>query len=544
METDDFCVNSAAQDRLCWISVLTDPKTDINRVQDDITICHECGKFKTLSERGTGRRVADQAIGLTIMKLMEQLAFKKENLEKTAIELKKTVEQLSLIKNITDAIARSDSLEKSLRIILTGATSGDAYGFNRAAVFLVNDKTNMLEARCAIGPDNLQEAIQIWNKIANASLGQLLNEILSETEFIPCNLELSISAFKIALNEKNQPLVQVLDEAKEQVVNVKAEKFAKYDWTWWPGASTAVAVPLISEGRPLGLIWADNAVTSRPITGDLIESLRALANACAPGLENAMLQQKLKNQLQELERIHALLKSNQAYLVQHERLVDIGMLATKVAHEFKIPLVTIGGYARRIKNTINTDKFDKKTIDVIISEVDRLMKINSEILEYSRIARLNVQECDVNHIIDDSLSQMQDRFKASGIKAECRYTKPSLMLKADPERLKQVILNLVDNAVEAMNNGGKLMVKTTKLNDYVVLEIADTGAGLDKEGIDNLFKLFYTTKTHGCGLGLPVTKKIVDDHGGHINVSSAPGIGTVFSVHLPANENEHDLGKQ
>jgi signal transduction histidine kinase len=219
------------------------------------------------------------------------------------------------------------------------------------------------------------------------------------------------------------------------------------------------------------------------------------------------------------------------------------MLATKVAHEFKIPLVTIGGYARRIKNTLDTNKFDKNMIEVVISEVDRLMKINSEILEYSRVARLNIQECDVNHIIDESLNQMQERFNAASIKAERKYILPKLTIKADPERLKQVVLNLVDNAVEAMINGGKLTIKTTKLNGYVVLEVTDTGNGLDKDSMDSLFKLFYTTKTHGSGLGLSVTKKIVDDHGGFINVSSALGKGTVFSVHLPANENGHNSEK-
>jgi hypothetical protein len=544
MELNHLCSDPQALGKLCWIAVLTDPTVDISRVQDDVMICHNCERFKTMAERGSGRRVADQTISLTIAKLMEQLASKRENLEKTTLELKKNVEQLSLLKNITDAIARSDSLEKGLRIILTGATSGDAFGFNRAAVLLVNDQSGILEGKCAIGPENPEEAKYIWNEIANIPITRLLEEILIETEFVPCALEVLAGAVKIPLNEKDNPLVKTLLESKERIIDTRNEQGMGLDWSWWPFAEKLAVAPLVSEGKPLGLLIADNAITARPITLEMIDALRSLANACAPGLENTILQQKLSSQLKELEQIHELLKANQSYLVRHERLVDIGMLATKVAHEFKIPLVTIGGFARRIKNTLNTDKFDRRMVDIIITEVDRLLKINSEILEYSRAARLNIRDCDLNLLLGESLSLLKDRFKNSGIKAEKKFCTPKLCVKADPERLKQVILNLVENAVEAMEGGGKLSVRTMRNNDYVVLEIEDTGVGIDREGINNLFKLFYTTKENGSGLGLPVSKKIVDDHGGYINVNSKPGVGTVFAVHLPAFADAENLANR
>jgi signal transduction histidine kinase len=84
-----------------------------------------------------------------------------------------------------------------------------------------------------------------------------------------------------------------------------------------------------------------------------------------------------------------------------------------------------------------------------------------------------------------------------------------------------------------MNYGGRLTLRTTRQNDYIILEVEDTGAGFNEDCMANLFKLFYTTKARGSGLGLPVTKKIVDDHGGYINVNSTPGKGTIFTVHLP-----------
>lgn len=507
---------------------------DPSAIQDDITICYECQQFRTTTERGFGRRSADQAIGLTVIKLLEQLLLKKRNLQHTADELKKSIEQLSLLKNITDALARSDSLEKSLRIILTGASSGDAFGFNRAAVFLVNDNNNMLEGKCAIGPESPEEANRIWEEISKIPLNRLLEEILAGEEFVPCSLEMMISNVKVPISDKENPLIKILNDSKEKVIDIKKDLYPDFNMSWWPRSEKVVAVPLISEGKPLGLIWADNAITGKQVTNELIDSLKSLANACASGLQNAILHQKLYAQLKELERVHELFKSNQAYLVRHERLADIGMLATKVAHEFRVPLVTIGGYARRINKTIGTKNFDRQFVDVIVSEADRLSKITSDILEYSRGTKLNIKECDLNNIIDDSLNQLKDKLETSGIMPEKRLMTRKLTIKADPQRLKQVIFNLVDNAVDAMDKGGRLTIKTSKQKGYVILDIKDTGVGIDRKELENLFRLFYTTKEKGSGLGLAVSKNIIDDHGGYINVDSQPGEGTIFSVHIPA----------
>ncbi len=540
MDIKNQCKHPDFKDKLCWISVFTNPGLDIEgknqvmNIQDEIALCYECEHFKNVTYRGFGRREADKTIAMTIVKLMEQLAIKKQNLQQIADRLQESLEQLSLLNNITDTLARSDKLEKSLRIILTGVTSGDAYRFNRAGIFLVNEKTNMLDAKCAIGPHNVEEATRIWSEISKIPIDRLLEEILIEDEFIPCSMETAISDIKMAIKDENNPLIHVIKTAKETIINVKSNTYSQHDFSWWPMANQIAIVPLVSEGKTMGLIMADNAITGKEITLESIEALKSLANACAPGLNNAILQEKLRAQIHELERMNELIKSNQAYLMQHERLADIGTLASKTAHEFRIPLVAIGGYARRILKTYGTDKFDPRMVEIIIEEVDRLTNITSEILEYSRISKLNIKECDVNNIIQQSLNHLERKLAASGIKTEQNFGQKDLRIKADPEKLKQVILNLIDNAVDAMNGGGKLKVKTSRQSEYVVLEISDTGEGIDKNDLDNLFNLFYTTKNRGTGLGLPVSKKIIDDHGGNIVINSTPGKGSVFSIRLPA----------
>lgn len=540
MVNNALCHHPDYKGKLCWISVLINPSDSINSeftgdiIQDDITICNQCDTFSEVAERGFGRRAADQAIMATVIKLIEQLSIKQKRLQETADELKISLDQLSLLKNITDSLARSDSLSKSLRIILTGATSGDAFKFNRAAVFLLNEITSVLEGKCAIGPESAEEARRIWENISKIPVARLLEEILIEDEFIPCSVESLVNTIRIPLRENNHPFIRTLKDTREKVLDLKDPEFSAFDFSWWPQAEQAAVVPLISEGKPLGILLTDNAITNIEITSEMLEALKALANACAPGLQNAILHEQLRAKIKELERMNKLFKENQAYLVRHERLADIGTLATKVAHEFRIPLVTIGGYARRAMKTLGTDKFDNKIIQIIIDEVDRMTNITSEILEYSRDSKLNIRSCDINNIIDDSLEQLKGKLISSGVETDRKAAKKSISLKADPERLKQVVLNIVDNAVDSMSTGGKLTIKSGRQKEYIVLEIADTGHGIDNNGLENLFNLFYTTKNSGTGLGLPVSKKIIDDHGGIINVESKIGQGSVFSIRLPA----------
>jgi signal transduction histidine kinase len=122
-------------------------------------------------------------------------------------------------------------------------------------------------------------------------------------------------------------------------------------------------------------------------------------------------------------------------------------------------------------------------------------------------------------------------YSASGVKVNVQFSEPLFLIRADKERIKQVVLNLCKNAVEAMPSGGVLTIKPYQLNDHMILEISDTGTGIP-EGID-VFQLFKTTKTDGSGLGLPIVQQIVSEHRGTIEYASVPGKGTTFKISLP-----------
>jgi len=264
-----------------------------------------------------------------------------------------------------------------------------------------------------------------------------------------------------------------------------------------------------------------------------MDALETLANTCTNVLENTLLHRQLSQRLEELERVNRLLRENQSYLLQAERLADMGRLAATVAHEFKTPLVTIGGHARRVLRDINTNKFRKKDLEIIIDEVIRLEKISSEILEYSRPSKFDITRRRINDLVRESLELLEQRLSSANITLKLRLHDENPFVAVDEKKFKQVVFNTVDNAIDAMKPGMLLRVETQPLNGNAVIHIIDTGSGIDGDIHDKIFNPFFTTKSRGSGLGLSVSKKIVEDHGGFIEFESKSGEGTAFSIHFP-----------
>jgi len=291
----------------------------------------------------------------------------------------------------------------------------------------------------------------------------------------------------------------------------------------------------------VGVLVADNFVTGLPIIEETVSLLQTLAHRAASEIVNHWLRGDLQRQLQETEHLYELLRENQNYLLQHERLVDMGKLATTVAHEIKTPLVAIGGFARRAERRLAAGEVPSEhDLGMIIREVSRLERITSEILEYSKEIKLNFERVDLREAIDESLDIVESRLEAAGIRVDRQYTDEPCFVRADPRRLKQVMLNLLENAIDALStpgerpdSGGTITLVVSPAQDTVTLEMSDTGPGIPEDLFDRVFTPFFTTKPNGSGLGLPVTRRIVTDHGGRITLLK-DGFGhTRFRIELP-----------
>jgi hypothetical protein len=318
------CIKKGRGDKLCWLSTLADG--DIKTaVQEDILVCKECASFQEILNRGFGRRTADLTLGTTIAKLLGQVSERSIRLEEARQELENKVRELALMKAITDAVVKTTDLSKALKIILTGVTSGRAFGFNRAGIFLVDQRNEYLEGKDAVGPENWQTVSKIWSDLNSISFEQQLTDILKAKSMEKEHLHRLIEHIRIPLSDSSNFMLKALwaekptffrrNELDREVVNtiLKYMDFKEF-----------VAVPLKAENMPLGLMIADNFYTNKPITEASVDALATLANACTSVLEITLLHEQLSMRLEELEHVNQLLRENQSYLLQAERLADVG----------------------------------------------------------------------------------------------------------------------------------------------------------------------------------------------------------------------------
>lgn len=226
----------------------------------------------------------------------------------------------------------------------------------------------------------------------------------------------------------------------------------------------------------------------------------------------------------------------------YERLLaqytEMARLAGALAHEIKNPLSTI-----RLNMELLAEDFEEphspaqrravRRVEVMQRECQRLQDLLDEFLNFAKVRRLNLQPTNLNEEIDDILDFFAPEAQLAGVDV-VRYLDPDLpRVMLDAESFRSAFINLLLNAKQAMPEGGQLVVRTTSVADTVILHLIDTGVGIDDHTAAHMFEAFYSTKPGGSGLGLPITAKIIEAHGGRIHVQSEVGHGTQFTIELP-----------
>jgi PAS domain S-box-containing protein len=228
-------------------------------------------------------------------------------------------------------------------------------------------------------------------------------------------------------------------------------------------------------------------------------------------------------------------KRLEAEVQRVQTLAALGEMAATVAHEIRNPLGGIAGYAGMLERDLDSDDPNRRLVQKITEGVGRLNRIVVSLLNYTRPLRLNVHPVNLVELVEETTAFFAIDIERSreDIHIERRFPDGDLICRIDPEQLQQVILNLLQNAMQAMPEGGAIEVGLHTEGELGVLTISDTGVGMDDEVREKLFTPFFTTKEDGTGLGLVTSKKIIDAHNGQILVDSEPGRGTQFSISLP-----------
>jgi two-component system sensor histidine kinase AtoS len=237
----------------------------------------------------------------------------------------------------------------------------------------------------------------------------------------------------------------------------------------------------------------------------------------------------------------------QRQLERSDRLAAVGTLAAGLAHEIKNPLTSLVTFTRHLTRRFDDAGFREKFQSIVPRELERINGIVERLLELSRPSRLAPAPVRIPDLLDRAVDLYTHRFEAQGVRVIREYAATVVPVAADEELVYRAFVNLVANALDAMERGGRLTLRVgwsderepelggrrARLGPRLRVEIADTGAGIAPAVLDRIFDPFFSTKEHGTGLGLALTHKIIDDHGGSIRVSSTPGAGTTVRILLP-----------
>ncbi len=248
----------------------------------------------------------------------------------------------------------------------------------------------------------------------------------------------------------------------------------------------------------------------------------------------------LQSSNERLEQTNRELKRTQEQLLRAERLAIIGELAATVGHELRNPLGVIGNasYYLNVKLSDIVDERVKRQLEILEREVNTCNKIVVDLLDFSRPRMPAMARTNINAVVEQALSRSRipDNLKVvNGLEEGL----PQVM--ADSDQIRQVFLNIVSNAAQAMDDRGKLEIRTRKKGDFVEIEFEDDGSGISKENLGKIFDPLFTTKAKGIGLGLAVSKALIKGHHGIIEVRSELDKGTIFTVKLPIDEKEGRL---
>lgn len=216
-----------------------------------------------------------------------------------------------------------------------------------------------------------------------------------------------------------------------------------------------------------------------------------------------------------------------------ERLAAMGELAASVAHEVRNPLAGMKGALEVLRGELAVKPQNLEIVDELLAQIERLEHLVRDLLNYARPRAVSLQLFDLQDLLDRLLRLYKEQADAAGITLQRIYGPGTSNMPADPQQMEQVFINLIHNAIQAMEEGGTLTLSTRASNGAIVVTFEDSGAGIPPSDLKRIFQPFFTTKHRGSGLGLPIVKRILEAHGGRIELQSEVGKGTVVSVIVP-----------
>ncbi len=376
----------------------------------------------------------------------------------------------------------------------------------------------------------IQKALKKLSKLDQEQIRTLIHDIASENELLEVVLDSMMDGVIVA--DKDNRVILVNKAAERMLPLRYADIYDRIIWEILNDDEIAqfIRFYLVNNER----------ISDKEFTLDIGGRPQILSCSILPLVRYG----KIRGNIFHIKNITEK-KSREARLRRAESLASLTTLAAGVAHEIKNPLGSIGIHIQLIQKALQKESFEKDTIehylDIVNEEIDRLNKIVVDFLFAVKPMDTKLEEADLNAIIRELLDFLKFEFEQERVQVVENLSPDIPYLLLDAKYIKQALLNIIKNALSAMQGGGTLTVATKKQGDEVLLSIADTGTGIQEDILEKIFEPYFTTKEFGSGLGLTLVYKIVKEHMAEISLESKVNQGTTFFISFPIPQKEKML---
>jgi len=383
-------------------------------------------------------------------------------------------------------------------------------------------------------PGGLQYSILADRGRSDEQVEQAMIDEIDRVLDHPDRLELPVGAL---ITEEGAPLDGIailLDGQVKLFREVDGHEIVFHHRT----AGRIIGLLALARARPASFsTTAETAVTLLPLSLQDLDLALLRSPSLAMLFSSALVRSLARRSLKHIEQQLEIREFAKSRIEASERLAIVGQLAAGVAHELNNPLQGVVGYSHLLLERIAEDDPNRDFVEKIITQADRCREIIRALLDYSRPHKPRKQPVDVNALLRESLTLLEDQALFINIEIITNFDAALPLVIVDPSQIQQVLINVIINAAEAMEGVG-LLVLTTRTDhsaEAIEVEVRDTGPGIPEKNLGQVFDPFFSTKEvmHGTGLGLAISHGIVRRHQGTISVASDPDIGTAFSLHLP-----------
>jgi len=450
----------------------------------------------------------------------------------------KIVSYLSTLYEISSAMMTTVRYDELVWIITRALTDRRGLGFDQVFILLLE------EGAAGRSPSLLSSAF--W------TYGQTEEEIATELDLpeLLKNPSREEAARMLQRGGDLRVRIPVFSESPRLLSRVVMEKKAMLGFRDFDterderqknfGLKAFAAVPMMAKNRDVGVIAVDRSLSGGALTMSDLRDLTMLANQAGLAIENARL-------YDDLEKANRTLSQVRGRLIEAEKAAAQGEMGTHLAHEVRNPLVSIGGFTKRLLKKMPEGDPLRKYAEVIWEEVSRVNKVLNNLLDYSRNVEGLVREFPLEAKVAEALGTLKHEMERKKVTLDF-VAEPNLpLVSADDNQVMHIVLNIVYNATQAMGSeGGIIYIRLFQDREadeaYVACEITDTGPGIPEDILPHLFTPFYTSRVDGTGLGLSIVKKIVDRYHGRILAANhpvhIPGGGASFTFMFPAVQSD------